>query len=156
MRSRRADQRLGRNPARRIGRADSPASRAAVAVPPAVEGPDDLPPEQWPALYEAGATLQEIAERTGHTSKRVRRELWARGVKFRPRCPRPPAWHATAAEMWARGATYAEISKVVGQTRSAVRVALLRRKQRLAQAAMSGPIDPSLTQSVPPKNELDG
>ena len=118
------------------GEATVPAVRAAVAVPPATGWPDDLPPEQWPALYEAGATLQEIAERTGHTSKRVRRELWARGVKFRPRCPRPPAWHATAAEMWARGATYAEISKVVGQTRSAVRVALLRRKQRLAQAAV--------------------
>jgi DNA-directed RNA polymerase specialized sigma24 family protein len=58
--------------------------------------------------------------------------------------------------MWTHGATYAEISKVVGQTRSAVRVTLLRRKQRLAQAAMSGPIDPPLTQSVPPKNELDG
>ena len=113
-------------------------------MPPATGWPDDLPPEQWPALYEAGATLQEIAERTGHTSKRVRRELWARSVKFRPPCPRPPAWHATAAEMRARGATYAEISKVVGQTRSAVRVALLRRKQRLAQAAVPGLIDPPL------------
>jgi hypothetical protein len=121
-----------------------------------MEWPDDPPPEQWPALYAAGATLREIVKRTGHTYKRVATELRARGVTFRPACPQPPAWHATAAEMRARGATYAEISKAVGQTRSAVRVALLRRKQRLAQAAVPGQIVPSLTYSMPSKNELDG
>ena len=108
--------------------ATAPAARATVAVQPAMKWPDDPPPEQWPALYEAGATLREIAERTGHTSKRVRLYLLAQGVAMRPKYSRPPAWHAMAAEVWARGATYVAIGRAVGRTGPAVRNALLRRE----------------------------
>jgi DNA-binding transcriptional regulator LsrR (DeoR family) len=49
---------------------------------------EDLPPETWPALYAGGATLEQIANRTGLSLLRVRRELVARGVTIRPACHR--------------------------------------------------------------------
>ena len=44
---------------------------------------EDLTPQTWPALYEAGATLEQIASRTGLSRQRVRRELVAQGVTLR-------------------------------------------------------------------------
>lgn len=44
---------------------------------------EDLPPETWPALYAGGASLVQIASRTGFSVLRVRRELMARGVTLR-------------------------------------------------------------------------
>ena len=46
---------------------------------------EDLPPETWPALYAGGASLAQIASRTGFSVLRVRRELMARGVTLRGR-----------------------------------------------------------------------
>jgi hypothetical protein len=50
---------------------------------------DDPPPEDWPALYRAGATLAEIARRTGFPPMYIRREMVARGVAIRPKGQRP-------------------------------------------------------------------
>ena len=44
---------------------------------------EDLPPETWPVLYAGGASLVQIASRTGFSVLRVRRELMARGVTLR-------------------------------------------------------------------------
>jgi hypothetical protein len=44
---------------------------------------ENLPPQTWPALYAGGATLAQIASRTGLSLLRVRRELVARGVTLR-------------------------------------------------------------------------
>jgi hypothetical protein len=53
--------------------------------------PKDPPPEDWPALYEAGATTTQIAAWTGHTLVRVVQHLRAAGVVLRPRGgPRTP------------------------------------------------------------------
>ena len=53
--------------------------------------PGDPPPEDWPALYEAGATMAQIAAWTGHTPFRVGQHLRAAGVVLRPRgWPRKP------------------------------------------------------------------
>jgi hypothetical protein len=53
--------------------------------------PKDPPPEDWPALYEAGATTTQIAAWTGHTLVRVVQHLRAAGVVLRPRgWPRKP------------------------------------------------------------------
>ena len=44
---------------------------------------EDLPPQTWPALYAAGATLEQIVSRTGLSPLRVQRELVAQGVTLR-------------------------------------------------------------------------
>ena len=44
---------------------------------------EDLPPQTWPVLYAGGATLEQIASRTGLSRLRVRRELVARGMTLR-------------------------------------------------------------------------
>ena len=44
---------------------------------------EDLPPQTWPALYAAGATLEQIVSQTGLSRQRVRQELVARGVTLR-------------------------------------------------------------------------
>ena len=44
---------------------------------------EDLPPQTWPALYAGGATLAQIASRTGLSLLRVQHELVARGVTLR-------------------------------------------------------------------------
>ena len=45
--------------------------------------PNDPSPEDWPALYAAGATTAQIAAWTGHTPFRVGQHLRAAGVVLR-------------------------------------------------------------------------
>jgi lambda repressor-like predicted transcriptional regulator len=111
----------------------------------------DLPPEDWPALYAAGSSLAQIADRTGYSATRVRKELLARGVVLRRPGVRLGSrrrlsdWHATAAMMRAHGYCYAAIARELGQSPAAVRSALVRQAEdgRRPSPRLPGPHEPA-------------
>jgi hypothetical protein len=95
----------------------------------------DPSPKDWPALYAAGSSLAQIADRTGYPATHVRQELLVRGVVLRRpgvrlgSRQRSSGWHAAAATMRAHGYCYAAIARELGQSPAAVRGALVRQAE---------------------------
>ena len=69
--------------AERLGVARCSVERVRRGMQAPARAFEDLPPQTWPALYAAGATLEQIVSRTGLSLLRVRRELLARSVTLR-------------------------------------------------------------------------
>ena len=69
--------------AERLGVARCSVERVRRGMQAPAQAFEDLPPQTWPALYAGGATLAQIASRTGLSLLLVRRELVARGVTLR-------------------------------------------------------------------------
>ena len=86
----------------------------------------DGPPEptDWPALYEAGATIRAIATASERTFHAVRQELLSQGVRLRQGGTERGEWYAEAALLRAEGATLRALGRRYGVNRQAVAKAL--------------------------------
>jgi hypothetical protein len=83
-------------------------------------------PTDWPALYEAGATLREIATASDRTFHAVRLELLTQGVVLRRGGNERANWYAEAAALRADGHTLQAIGQRYGVSYQAVAKALRR------------------------------
>ena len=83
-------------------------------------------PTDWPALYEAGATLRSIAAASDRTFHAVRTELLQQGVVLREGGNARGPWYAEAAALRAEGHTLAAIGRRYGVSYQAVAKALRR------------------------------